>query len=123
MSNSRIEIPLRTSSAKGPLAFSATGLAAAFGVASCCALPLLLASAGIGTAWLGTFAAVASPIRPILLLVATFSLAVAAVLVWRQERAIRTCDAPACGRRFSRTLSFVAIGAGSTLLGLGYIYG
>jgi mercuric ion transport protein len=29
------------------------GVAAAFGLASCCALPLLLYSFGFGTAWLG----------------------------------------------------------------------
>ena len=122
MPDSNIEISSKTLSGKGPLALAATGLAAAFGAASCCALPLILASAGIGTAWLGTLATVASPIRPILLLVATLSLVAAAVLVWRQERAIRACGAGACGRRVSRTLSFVAIGAGATLLVLGFVY-
>jgi mercuric ion transport protein len=36
------------------------GLAAAFGLASCCALPLLLTTLGLGTAWLSGIALIAS---------------------------------------------------------------
>jgi len=36
----------------GVLLLAAGGLAAAFGAASCCALPLLLGSLGLGSAWL-----------------------------------------------------------------------
>jgi hypothetical protein len=41
------------------------GLAAAFGLASCCGLPFLLASMGLGTAWLTGFALLAAPHRSI----------------------------------------------------------
>jgi mercuric ion transport protein len=52
-----------------------SGLAAAFGVASCCGLPFLLATAGLGTAWLTSFALLAAPNRSILLIVGAACLA------------------------------------------------
>jgi len=45
--------PARDTSA---LLLAAGGLAAAFGAASCCALPLLFGSLSLGTAWLVTAA-------------------------------------------------------------------
>ena len=67
------------------------GLAAAFGVAACCALPLLMISLGLGTAWLGGIASVAAPIRSLLLVFAAVALAAGAILLWRQQRHAATC--------------------------------
>jgi hypothetical protein len=53
----------------GALLLAAGGLAAAFGAASCCALPLLLGSLGLGSAWLVTVAWFAAPHRLALLAV------------------------------------------------------
>ena len=43
------------------LLLAAGGVAAALGAASCCALPLLLSSLGLGSAWLVTVAWNAAP--------------------------------------------------------------
>ena len=45
------------------LLLAAGGVTAAFGAASCCALPLLLGSLGLGSAWLVTVAWIAAPHR------------------------------------------------------------
>src|SRR3546814_13289853 len=50
-------------------ALTLAGIAAAFGVAACCALPILLASAGIGAAWLSGVAVVSAPYRTPLLVI------------------------------------------------------
>ena len=47
------------------------GIVAAFAVASCCGLPLTLATLGLGTAWLGGSALLAAPHRLGLLVAAT----------------------------------------------------
>ncbi len=51
----------RPASGPGAVLFTVGGLAAAFGVASCCALPLLLTTIGVSTAWLGGVALLARP--------------------------------------------------------------
>ena len=58
----------------GVMLLAAGGLAAAFGAASCCALPLLFGSLGLGTAWLVTVAWFAAPHRLALLAIATICL-------------------------------------------------
>jgi hypothetical protein len=51
--NTKIAAPERAPARDtGALLLAAGGLAAAFGAASCCALPLLLGSVGLGSAWL-----------------------------------------------------------------------
>src|SRR6516162_7018148 len=62
------------------------GVAAAFGAASCCALPVLLATLGFGGAWLGGIALLAAPHRPVLLALAAIGLASGFCLFWRQQR-------------------------------------
>ena len=47
----------------GALLLAAGGLAAAFGAASCCALPMLLGFLGLGSAWLVSVAWIAAPHR------------------------------------------------------------
>jgi len=47
----------------GALLIAAGGLAAAFGAASCCALPVLLGSFGLGSAWLAGVIWLAAPHR------------------------------------------------------------
>src|SRR5258708_37890042 len=68
----------------GSILLTVSGLAAAFGVASCCGLPFLLASAGLGTAWVTGFALLAAPHRSILLMGGAGGLSGGAVLFWRQ---------------------------------------
>ena len=64
------------------------GIAAAFGLAACCALPILLVSLGFGTAWLGGVALYAASHRPAFLIVAIAGLLGGAILLWRQRKTV-----------------------------------
>ncbi|MBW0002983.1 MAG: mercuric reductase [Hyphomicrobiales bacterium] len=99
------------------------GIGAAFGVASCCALPLLFTTLGIGTAWLGGVAMLAAPHRTFLLGVGAVCLIAAAGLMVRQERAAMAC-APGgvCITRATRVLMLVGVLIGVGLLWAGYRY-
>ena len=55
---------------KAPLMVAGGGLAAAFCAASCCGLPVLLGSLGLGSGWLVTIAWIAAPHRIALLIAA-----------------------------------------------------
>ena len=48
----------------GASLLAAGGLAAAFGAASCCAIPMVLGSLGLTGAWLGGLALLVGPYRP-----------------------------------------------------------
>lgn len=77
----------------------ATGaLLAAFGVASCCALPVALAALGIGSASLFAIAVLVGPYQLHVLAAAVICLLGAAVLMWRQRRA-RACGTAGQSRR------------------------
>ncbi|MBS3928289.1 MAG: mercuric reductase [Sphingomonadales bacterium] len=99
------------------------GVASAFGVAACCALPILLATAGIGTAWLTGIAMVSLPYRNTLMIVSLVSLLVSAGLLWRIQRGAGRCGPGAVRTPKWLRLSLLAgllIGAG--LLVAGYMY-
>jgi mercuric ion transport protein len=106
----------------GAVALTAVGLVAAFGVASCCGLPFLLAMAGLGTAWLGGFALLAAPHRAFLLAAATVCLAGAAVLLWRQRSATLCAPGAICARPAMRGVTMIGLFVGVALLCLGYAY-
>lgn len=104
--------------------FTGTGIAAAFGAAACCALPILLASAGLGTAWIASIGAVTGPYRTILLGIAAMALAAGALLLWRQQRAARTCTAgTVCAPPATRLATGIGIIVGMALLVAAFIYG
>lgn len=65
------------------------GIGAAFGLASCCALPLLLTGLGLGTAWLAGIGLFAVFHRTVFIFVALFGLGGAAVLLWRQRQTMK----------------------------------
>src|SRR5258708_7658730 len=98
------------------------GLVAAFGVASCCGLPFLLATFGLGTAWLSGFALLAAPHRLLLLAVATLCLGSAAVLLWGQGRAVTCTPGAICTRPAIRGFTVISLLVGLALLYLGYTY-
>ena len=97
------------------------GLAAAFGVASCCALPLFLSGAGFGVAWLVGIATFAEPLRGMLIAAAAVCLVGGGVLLWRQRPAVCAPGA-ICARPPVRALTVVGLLAGAVLLYLGYVY-
>jgi mercuric ion transport protein len=109
--------------ANGAVILTAGGLAAAFAGASCCGLPFILTTLGLGTAWFYGIAVLAAPHRAILLPVAALCLAGGAALLWRQRRTVAVC-APGgvCDRPGVRALTALGLAAGIVLLYLGYAY-
>src|SRR5260221_7428721 len=71
-------------SAWGAFGFMIGGFGAAFALAACCALPMLLAGVGLGGAWLFGIARVAARHRLIFLVVAAVFLIGGAVALGRQ---------------------------------------
>jgi len=107
----------------GTATLTLAGIAAAFGVAACCALPILFASAGIGAAWLGGVAIVAAPYRtPLLLIGALCLLAGAALLLRQQVTAARCGPGGICTPRWMRVLTLIGLLLGAALLSAGYRY-
>ena len=102
------------------LLLAAGGVAAAFGAASCCALPLLLGSLGLGSAWLVTVAWIAAPHRLALLALAVGCLAAGGVLLWRRRR-IAACEAGACGTPVITAVVTCLLSLGAVLVALGWI--
>ena len=107
----------------GAALFTLGGLAAAFGVASCCALPLLLTTLGLSTAWLGGVALTAAPHRGPLLVVGALGLSGGAILLWRQQRTAAICGRNGvCTPPSVRALTLVGLVIGAVLLWAGYTY-
>lgn len=102
---------------------TASGLSAAFAVASCCGLPFILATFGLGTAWLYGVAVLAAPHRVALLAAAAICLAGGTTLLWRQRRTASVCiPGSICTTPAVRGLTTVGLLAGFVLLYLGYAY-
>ncbi len=119
-----VEGPPRAAPAAGAGAvlLTAGGLAAAFGVASCCGLPFLLATAGLSTAWLTGLALFAAPHRSFLLVAAAVCLAGGAVLFWWQQRRAVCVPGAFCARPAVRGLTLTGLLLGLALFYLGYTY-
>ncbi|MHB1218714.1 MAG: mercuric transporter MerT family protein [Alphaproteobacteria bacterium] len=107
----------------GAVLFTLGGLAAAVGAVSCCALPLLLTAAGLGTAWLGGISSLAAPHRGFLIAAAVACLAGGAALLWRQRTAAVCASGAICTRPAVRGLVTAGLLLGLTLPSLGYAYG
>ena len=106
----------------GALLLVAGGLAAAFGAASCCALPLLLGSVGLGSGWLVTVAWIAAPHRIALLIAAVmFLVGGVGVFVWRR-RVAACAPGAACGRPAITVLLTGNLLVGGVLVVLGFMY-
>ena len=107
----------------GAVLLTASGLAAAFAVASCCGLPFILATFGLGTAWLYSVAVLAAPHRVALLAAAAICLAGGAVLLWRQRRTATLCiPGSVCTKPAVRGVTTAGLLAGFVLLYLRYAY-
>lgn len=100
----------------------AGGLAAAFAVASCCGLPFVLATFGLGTAWLYGVAVVAAPYRAILLAAAAICLVSVAALLWRRQTDVHCAPVGLCSKPAARALTTVGLLVGFVLLYLDYAY-
>ncbi|MHB1302623.1 MAG: mercuric transporter MerT family protein [Acidiphilium sp.] len=111
--------PIRDTGATLP---TLSGLAAAFAVASCCGLPFLLATAGVGSAWLAGIAMLAAPHRPLLLTIAAICLMAGAVLLLRRRPAVTCATGAVCSRPAIRSMTIIGLVAGLILLTIGYLY-
>jgi len=105
----------------GAVMLTAGGLIAAFGAAACCGLPLVLASVGLGSAWLIGVASLAAPYQTILVVIGAICLTGGAVLLWRQRNAVCAPDA-ICARPMVRTAMLLTLALSLGLLYLGYAY-
>jgi len=104
-----------------PVVFTATGVAAAFGLASCCAIPLLLYTLGIGTtAWLARIGIVSMQYRDLLTYAAVAGLGAGGFLLWRQWRARSCLPDSLCARPWVRLTTATALLVGWALLYYGY---
>ncbi len=106
----------------GATLLTLSGLGAAFGVASCCGLPFLLATAGLSSAWLAGIALFATPHRPLLLAVAALCLAAGAGLLWRRQPAGACATGSVCAKPMVRGMTMIGLMAGLVLLVIGYLY-
>jgi mercuric ion transport protein len=106
----------------GALVLAVGGLAAVFGAASCCALPLLLGSLGLGGAWLVAVAWLAAPHRLTLLSVAIVCLVGGgAMFIWRRRVAACT-PGVVCGGAATTAFVVGVLSLGTVLAVLGFMY-
>lgn len=77
---------------------AAGGLLAAFGVASCCALPILLSVLGISAASLTGIGFLAAQYQRELFLLAMLFVGAAGLVMWRQRRARACAPGGSCSR-------------------------
>ena len=81
----------------GAVLLALGGLAAAFGAASCCALPILLGSFGVSSAWLFGIAVLSAPHRLALVGSAVLCLAGAEIMLALRWRAIACAPGSVAG--------------------------
>ena len=113
----------KMASETGATLLVAGGLVSAFGAASCCALPVLLGSLGLASAWLGSLALLAGPHRPALLAAAVICLAGGGGVLLRHRRAATTCAPGAvCDRPMPSALITGALTLGAILTVLGFVF-
>jgi mercuric ion transport protein len=106
----------------GAVLLALGGLAAAFGAASCCALPLLLGALGLSGAWLGAIAWLAAPHRVALLITAVLCLVAAGgIFAWHRSAGACTAGVP-CGRPATTALVVSVLCLGTVLVMLGFMY-
>ena len=98
----------------GAIALAASGIASAFALAACCALPMLLVGAGLSPYWLAPFGTVGVQFRFPHTVLAVACLAGAAFIVFKSAK---TCEpGDLCARPWFRGSIIVAAVIGSGLL-------
>lgn len=106
--------------AVGAVALATSGIAAAFSLAACCALPILLVGTGIGVSWLSPVAQFAETYSIAFTLLAVIALASSVLIVFRRSKTCAPGDL--CARPWFK-LAIVGLAvAGFTLLILSKLY-
>jgi len=114
---------LRRPKGIGAISLTLGGIASGFIAATCCALPMLLASAGIGSAWLVGIAVPAAPYRLWFVAFGVISLVAGGILLARQQARAARCGADGrCVPTALRAATLVGLVVGGVLLWLGYRY-
>jgi len=104
----------------GAVALVAGGIGAAFALAACCAVPLLLASLGIGAVWLAPVVSASQPHAEALTGVSAIALLGSVGVV---ARAPKHCEPSAtCARPWFRWTVIAAALVGAVLLVLSKVY-
>ena len=106
-----------TTKETGAFLLAIGGLAAAFGAAACCAIPMLLGSLGLGSTWLAGVAIVAAPHRT----AAVCLVGAGAVLAW-YRRALTSARVSACRNPAITPLIIGLLSLGATLAIAGYVF-
>ena len=101
---------------------AAGGMLAAFGVASCCALPIALSLLGISAASLVGIGYVAAQYQQELFYVAVVCLSTAGLVMWRQGQSRACASGATCSRSVAGWASLTAFGLGLALLALTFWY-
>ena len=104
----------------GATALTVGGLAAAFGAASCCALPIGLGILGVGSAWLSDVATVAMPHQPILLRIALGSIGAGLFLAYWRPASV--CATGSCSSWITRATKG-GLWTASVLIGAAMVLG
>jgi len=104
----------------GAVALVSGGIAAAFGLAACCALPFFLAGAGLGAGWLAPVVSVSQPHAEWLTAVSLAALSGSVIIVWRAPKHCQ--PGSLCARAAFRWAITVAAVTGAILLVLSKIY-
>lgn len=97
---------------------AAAGLAVAFAVASCCALPVALSLVGVSAASLLAIGSLAGPYRHILFYADVLLLGAACVVMWRQRRRRACTPGAVCARPALDVAGVAAVVAAVGLLAL-----
>jgi mercuric ion transport protein len=107
----------------GAASLALGGIAAAFAVAACCALPIMFASAGISAVWLGSVGMVGAAYRTPLLAIGALCLLAGTVLLVRQQLTAAHCGPDGgCTPPVMRIATLIGLLIGAALLWLGYRY-
>ena len=113
--------PRKKPTGSGAFVFAVGGLLAGLATASCCALPILLGTLGVGSASLFRLAVVAAPHRTVLLIIGGLAIVIAAGMLLRQRTQV--CEPGAlCAKPAARVLTTAALFVGVALLVAGYVY-
>lgn len=96
------------------------GIASAFALAACCAIPFALAGLGLGSAWLAPIVSASQPRASVLTAISVLALAASVVLVWRSPN---HCEPGSlCAHPAFRWSVTAAAMVGAILLALSKIY-
>lgn len=104
----------------GAVALVTSGIATAFSLAACCAIPFLIAGTGIGVAWLAPLVSASQPYSTVLTALSVVALVGSVAIVWWVPKHCH--PGSLCARPAFRWMVTGAAVVGAILLLLSQIY-